>query len=302
MSVQSAGRAGQGRTLRAWVSRLFLGETLAVLSMRLVTYAVVAAIAAILLDIVWKGWGAIGWDFLTGMPRNGGAAGGILPAIVGTLCLTFGSIAAAFPLGVAAAIYLSEYAKPNRLTQLIRMSILTLAGVPSIVFGLFGLGLFVLFCQFGASILAGSLTLACMVLPTIIVASEEALRAVPRAFREGSLALGATQWQSIWTNVLPYSLPGMLTGSILAVGRVAGATAPILLTAAAFFLPRLPNSIFDPVMALPYHLYILSTQHPDMAKVRPLQYGTALTLLALVLLVNFASILLRSWIRRKYRW
>ncbi|MCX7933785.1 MAG: phosphate ABC transporter permease PstA [Planctomycetota bacterium] len=270
--------------------------------MRAATYAIVAIVGYIIFDIVWHGAPAISWEFLTTYPRRGGAEGGILPAIVGTFCLVVVSIAVSLPLGIGAAIYLSEYARQGKMTQLIRMSILTLAGVPSIVFGLFGLGLFVIFCKFGTSILAGSLTLACMVLPTIIVACEEALRAVPMAFRDGSLALGATKWQSIWTNVLPYALPGMLTGSILAVGRVAGETAPILLTVAAFFLSRLPKSIFDQVMALPFHLYILATQHPNAEKVRPLQYGTALPLLALVLMINLAAILLRSHIRKKYRW
>jgi phosphate transport system permease protein len=222
--------------------------------------------------------------------------------LIGTICLIAGTIAVALPLGVAAAIYLSEYARQNRFTQLVRLAIVTLAGVPSIVFGLFGLGLFVLFFKFGTSILAGNLTLACMILPTIIVASEESLRAVPQGFREGSLALGATKWQTIYKNVLPYSLPGMLTGSILGIGRAAGETAPILLTAAAFFLPRLPRSIFDQVMALPYHLYILATQHPDMARVRPLAYGTALVLVALVLGLNLGAIFLRMYFRKKYKW
>jgi phosphate transport system permease protein len=208
----------------------------------------------------------------------------------------------ALPLGMASAIYLSEYARQTFFTRSVRLAIITLAGVPSIVFGLFGLGLFVIFLGFGASILAGSLTLACMVLPTIIVASEEALRAVPQSLREGSLALGATQWQTIWKNVLPYSLSGMLTGSILGIGRAAGETAPILLTVAAFFLPKLPQSIFDQVMALPYHLYILATQHPEAHKVRPLQYGTALVLLALVISLSSGAMLLRSYFRRKYRW
>ena len=176
------------------------------------------------------------------------------------------------------------------------------SGVPSIVFGLFGLGLFVIFLGFGASILSGCLTLACMILPTIIASSEEALRTVPQSLRQGSLALGATKWQTIYKNVLPYSFPGMLTGSILGIGRAAGETAPILLTVAAFYLPRLPKSIFDQVMALPYHLYVLATQYPDAEKIRPMQYGTALVLLALVLGVNLIAILLRLHIRKKYKW
>lgn len=269
---------------------------------RAMTYFIVFVIAFIILKIAWNGLPTISWEFLTTMPKRSGAEGGILPAIVGTLSLVLGTIAVALPLGIATAIYLSEYAKAGRLTRTIRLAIVTLAGVPSIVFGLFGLGLFVIFLGFGASILAGCLTLACMILPTIIVASEEALRAVPQSFREGSLALGATKWQTIRKNVLPYSASGMLTGSILGIGRAAGETAPILLTVAAFYLPKLPKSVFDQVMALPYHLYILATQHPDIAKVKPMQYATALVLLALVLGVNLAAILLRIHIRKKYRW
>ena len=269
---------------------------------RAMTYIIVVVIASIVFKILWNGLPAISWEFLTTMPRRGGAEGGILPAIVGTLLLALGTIAVALPLGMATAIYLSEYAKAGRFTRTVRLAIVTLAGVPSIVFGLFGLGLFVLFLNFGASIIAGCLTLACMILPTIIVSSEEALRAVPLSLREGSLALGATKWQTIYKNVLPYSVPGMLTGSILGIGRAAGETAPILLTVAAFYLPKLPKSIFDQVMALPYHLYVLATQHPDIAKVRPMQYSTALVLLALVLGVNLVAILLRIRIRRKYKW
>jgi phosphate transport system permease protein len=270
--------------------------------MRAVTYIIVFVIAYIVLDIVFNGVPAIRWGFLSGFPRRSGAEGGILPCIVGTICLVVGTIAVALPLGMASAVYLSEYAKQGRFTRTVRLAIVTLAGVPSIVFGLFGLGLFVLFLGFGSSILAGSLTLACMILPTIIVSSEEALRAIPQSMREGSLALGATKWQTIYRNVLPYALPGMLTGSILGIGRAAGETAPILFTVAAFYLPKLPRSVFDQVMALPYHLYILATQHPEADKVRPMQYGTALVLIALVLGVNLVAILLRSRYRKKYRW
>jgi phosphate transport system permease protein len=283
------------------VSRRFR-EVRAFWLLRLMTYAIVFVIGYIVFDIVYHGAPTLSWEFLSGMPRQSGAEGGIFPVIVGTLCLVVGTVIVALPLGMAGAIYLSEYAKQNRLTRIIRLAIVTLAGIPSIVFGLFGLGLFVIFLKFGASILAGSLTLACMVLPIIIVASEEALRAVPQTFREASLALGATHWQTIRKNVLPYAVPGMLTGSILAVGRAAGETAPILLTVAAFYLPRLPRSLFDQVMALPYHLYILSTQLPDLSKVRPMQYGTALVLLILVLGLNLAAILWRSRYRKKYRW
>ena len=277
-------------------------ERIICFGMRLVTYFVVTVIAYMIFCIVARGLPAISWEFLTAMPRQSGAQGGILPAIVGTLLLVTGTIAIALPLGMATAIYLSEYAGQGRFTQMVRLAIITLAGVPSIVFGLFGLGLFVIFLGFGASILSGCLTLACMILPTIIASSEEALRAVPLSLRQGSLALGATKWQTIYKNVLPYSFPGMLTGSILGIGRAAGETAPILLTVAAFYLPRLPKSIFDQVMALPYHLYVLATQHPEADKIRPMQYGTALVLLILVLGVNLIAILLRLHIRKKYRW
>lgn len=277
-------------------------DTLVGWAIRCITYAIVGTIAYIILDIVRKGAPALSWAFLIESPRQGGSEGGIFPAIVGTLYLMTGTVVVALPLGMASAIYLSEYARQDRFTQIMRLAIITLAGVPSIVFGLFGLGLFVLFLHFGASILAGSLTLACMVLPTIIVASEEALRAVPRYLREASLALGAGKWQTIRTNVLPYAIPGMITGSVLSLGRAAGETAPILLTAAAFFLPTLPRSVFDQCMALPYHLYVLATQHPATETVRPIQYGTALMLILLVLGVNMGAILLRIRFRKKYKW
>ena len=269
---------------------------------RLLTYSVVFVIAYIIFRILWNGLPAISWEFLSTAPKNSGAEGGILPAIIGTLILIVGTIAVALPLGMATAIYLSEYAKQGRLSRAMRLAITTLAGVPSIVFGLFGLGLFVIFFGFGASILAGCLTLACMILPTIIASSEQALRSVPQYLREASLALGATKWTTIRKSVLPYSISGMLTGSILGIGRAAGETAPILLTAAAFYLPKLPKSVFDQVMALPYHLYVLSTQHPDISKVRPMQYGTALVLLILVLGVDLVAIVLRVRARKKYKW
>ncbi len=269
---------------------------------RVMTYLIVFVIASIIINILWNGLSVINWEFLTTMPKRSGSEGGILPAIAGTLSLALGTVIVALPLGMATAIYLSEYAKAGRFTRTVRLAIVTLAGVPSIVFGLFGLGLFVIFLRFGASIIAGCLTLACMILPIIIVSSEEALRAVPKSLREGSLALGATKWQTIYKNVLPYSMSGMLTGSILGIGRAAGETAPILLTVAAFYLPKLPKSIFDQVMALPYHLYVLTTQHPDIEKVRPMQYATALVLLVLVLGVNMVAILFRFHIRKKYRW
>lgn len=278
------------------------GEKIIYWLMRGITYLVVFFIAYILIDILIHGLPAISWEFLTAEPEKSGAEGGIMPAILGTLYLVIGTIVVALPLGMFSAIYLTEYAKQTKFTQSIRMAIVTLAGVPSIVFGLFGLGLFVITLDFGASILAGSLTLACMILPTIIVASEESLKAVPQYMREGSLALGATKWETIYKNVLPYALPGMLTGSILGIGRAAGETAPILLTAAAFFLPELPTSVFDQVMALPYHLYILATQHPEAQKILPMQYGTALVLLFLVVGLNLVAIIFRIRVRKKYKW
>ncbi len=279
-----------------------MSERIVYYSMFGVTYAILLVVVYIIADVVVGGWPVLSWEFLTDTPRKSGAEGGIWPVIVGTLYLVLGTVALAMPLGMAGAIYLSEYATQGRLTRMIRVAIVTLAGIPSVVLGLFGLGLFVIFLGFGASILAGSMTLACMILPTIIVASEEALRAVPQSFREGSLALGATKWETIRRNVLPYAVPGMMTGSILGVGRAAGETAPILLTAAAFFLPSLPQSVFDQCMALPYHLYILATQLPDVEKARPMQYGTALVLIAVVLSFNLTAIIIRSYFRRKYRW
>ncbi len=282
--------------------KFFSKESLIVNLVRAATYFIVVVVGYLLLDIIVKGLPTISWDFLSGMPRKSGAEGGIYPAIIGTLYLVLGAISVALPLGMATAIYLSEYAMHGKLNQGIRLAIITLAGVPSIVFGLFGLGLFVLFFGFGASILSGSLTLSFMILPTIIVSSEESLRAVPMGLREASLALGATKWQTVYKSVLPFALPGMFTGSILGIGRAAGETAPILLTVAAFFLPRLPSSIFDQVMALPYHLYVLATQHPDTVKVLPMQYGTALVLIVIVVFLNLAAILLRNHFRKKIQW
>ncbi len=279
-----------------------ISEKIVYYSMLGVTYAILFVVIYIIADVVVGGIGTISWEFLTEAPRKSGEEGGIWPVIVGTLYLVLGTVTFALPLGMAGAIYLSEYATQGRITRMIRIAIVTLAGIPSVVLGLFGLGLFVIFLGFGSSILAGSMTLACMILPTIIVASEESLRSIPQSFREGSLALGATKWETIRSNVLPYAIPGMMTGSILGVGRAAGETAPILLTVAAFFLPTLPTSVFDQCMALPYHLYILATQLPDVDKARPMQYGTALVLIAVVLGFNLAAIFIRSYFRRKYRW
>ncbi len=247
-----------------------------------------------------RGMGVINLEFITSVPRDGMKAGGILPAIVGTLLLTVGTALAAIPVGVGGAVYLSEYARDTRLTRAIRLAIINLAGIPSVVYGLFGLGLFVLFLQFGTSILAGSLTLAIMTLPIIISAAEEALRAVPTEFRTVSVSLGGTRWQGIREIVLPQALPGIITGVILGLLRAAGETAPILFTVAAFYLPRLPQSAFDQTMALPYHLYVISTQVPGMPL--EIQFGTALVLLTLVLSMNIVATTIRSYFRRRRQW
>jgi phosphate transport system permease protein len=257
-------------------------------------------ILLILFFIFYKGIPAISWEFLTGMPENGMKSGGILPAIIGTFLLTLGTAIFSVPLGIGAAIYLSEFAKETRWTKTIRLAIINLSGVPSVVYGLFGLGLFVIFLQFGTSIIAGALTLTIMTLPVIISTAEEALRAVPQSFRVVSISLGATKWQTIRRIVLPQALPGILTGVILGLERAAGETAPILFTAAVFFLPVLPDSIFDPTMALPYHLYVISTQIPGMPV--QIQYGTALVLVVYVLGMNIIATIIRSRARAKRQW
>ncbi|MBN1277258.1 MAG: phosphate ABC transporter permease PstA [Deltaproteobacteria bacterium] len=269
---------------------------------RLAAFSIVAAIALFLLYIIINGIGAVNWEFLSQPPRDSMTKGGIMPAILGTFYLTAGAILISLPLGIASAIFLSEYAKQGSVVRIIRIGINCLAGVPSIVFGLFGLGLFVVFLKFGSCILSGALTLGFLILPTIVGASEEALKAVPQTFREASLGLGVSKWQTILHTVLPNALPGILTGSILGVGRAAGETAPIMFTAAAFFTTRLPKSIFDEVMALPYHLYVLATAGTNIQQTRPLQYGTVLVLVALVLGVDLIAIIIRSYIRKKKRW
>lgn len=263
---------------------------------------VILALAGILLFVFMEGASAISWTFLTDFPRDSMTKGGIFPAIMGTIYLTLGAAMFALPLGVAAAIYLSEYAKEGKLLRVIRLGIHNLAGVPSVVFGLYGLALFCVFMGFGISILSGSLTLGFLILPTIIGAAEEALKQVPASFREASLGLGATKWQTIYKVVLPAAAPGILTGAILGVGRAAGETAPIMFTAATFYSKFMPKSIFDEVMALPYHIYVLATAGTHIDQTRPLQYGTALTLIALVLGLNMIAIVIRARIRRKKKW
>jgi phosphate transport system permease protein len=260
----------------------------------------VLAILTIIAYILVNGWPAISPDFLFSMPSNGMREGGIWPAIVGTVYLTVGTAVIAVPIGLLAAIYLSEYASDSPFTRTIRIAIVNLAGIPSVVYGLFGLALFVLFLGFGSSILASCLTLAIMTLPVIISTAEEALRAVPQSFRVVSVSMGGTRWQTVWRIVLPQALPGILTGVILGLERAAGETAPILFTGAAFFLPQLPKSIFDETMALPYHLFVISTQVPGMP-VR-LQYGTALVLLIFVLAMNLIATFIRSYYRRRRQW
>jgi phosphate transport system permease protein len=277
-----------------------LAQKLGFALLTVLALVVVVPILLVVASIVVRGIGAVSWEFLTAMPRGGMRAGGILPAIVGTLLLTLGTALVAVPIGVGGAIYLSEYARDTALTRAIRLAIVNLAGIPSIVYGLFGLGMFVLFLRFGTSILAGSLTLAIMTLPVIISSSEEALRAVPNEFRLVSASLGGTRLQGIRYIVLPQALPGIITGVILGLLRAAGETAPILFTVAAFYLPRLPRSPLDQTMALPYHLYVISTQVPGMPA--GIQYGTALVLLALVLSLNVLATFIRRHFRRKRQW
>jgi phosphate transport system permease protein len=266
----------------------------------LATLLIVVPVGLIVVIIIQKGLPAISWKFLTDMPREGMRGGGIFPAIIGTVYLVSGAIIFALPIGLSAAIYLSEYAKDNLLTRMIKLAIVNLAGVPSVVYGLFGLALFVVFFKFGASILSGSLTLGIMILPVIITTSREALESVPHSFREASLSLGASKWQTIRHIVLPNAIPGILTGMILGLGRAAGETAPILFTVAAFYLPQLPGSIFDQAMALPYHLYVISTQVPNVEE--KIRYGTALVLLVLVLFMNLVAIIIRYQFRKKKKW
>ena len=266
----------------------------------LVASLTILPIIVILSLLVYRGAAAISWEFISGFPFNGMREGGILPAIIGTFYLTIGTAIFSVPLGIASAVYLSEYSKDTPLTRVIRIAIINLSGIPSVVYGLFGLGLFVLFLKFGTSILSASLTLSIMTLPVIISTSEEALRAVPQPFRTVSISLGATKWQTIRRVVLPEALPGIITGVILGLERAAGETAPILFTGAAFFLPQLPSSVFDATMALPYHLFVISTQIPEMP-IR-IQFGTALVLITFVLGMNLLATMVRSRARAKRQW
>jgi phosphate transport system permease protein len=282
-------RDNRRRAIQAGVFWLFRGAVL----------VNAAALTVIIGFLLMNGLSAINWEFLTEAPRNSMTEGGIFPCILGTFLLSFGSMVVALPLGVASAIYLHEYARPGRLLRLIRLGISNLAGVPSVVFGLFGLAFFVTVLHLGVSIAAGALTLGALTLPVVIGTTEEALRSVPQTYREASLGLGATKWQTISKVVLPAALPGILTGSILGISRAAGETAAIMFTAAVFYTPLIPTSILDDVMALPYHIYVLATAGTEIEKTRHLQYGTALVLIALVLGMNLIAIFIRARLQRR---
>lgn len=277
-----------------------LEQRLGYAGLAIVSLVTVLPIVALILYIIAAGLPAVNLSFLVEFPRNGMREGGIMPAILGTLYLTLGTAAFSIPPGVAAAVYLAEYARDTRWTRVIRIAMINLAGIPSVVYGLFGLGLFVIFLHFGTSILAASLTLSIMTLPVIISTTEEALRSVPNEFRVLSISLGASRWQTTWRVVLPQAVSGIVTGIILGLERAAGETAPILFTGAAFFLPRLPSSPMDPTMALPYHLFVISTQVPGMPL--QVQYGTVLVLLAFVLGMNLVATLIRTRARARRYW
>lgn len=268
---------------------------------RLLSYSVALLLFFILGFILVKGIGVINWDFLTQSPTDGMTKGGIWPAIVGTFYLMVGSALFAFPVGVMSGIYMNEYASKGKLVSFIRMMTNNLAGIPSIVFGLFGMAFFVNYLSFGDSILAGSLTLGLLALPIVIRTTEEAFKDIPDSYREGSLALGATKAQTIWNVLLPMAMPRIITGLILSLGRVSGETAPILFTCAAYFLPKLPTSVFDQCMALPYHLYVVATSGTDIEAQLPIAYGTAFVLIMLVLVMNLAANAIRKYFENKLK-
>ena len=278
-----------------------LSQRIAFLLFKTLGIVVVGILIWILGFIIYNGVSVISWEFLSTAPTEGMTAGGIFPAIVGTIYLVIGSIVFAFPLGVMSAIYTSEYAGKGWIVKFIRIMTNNLASIPSIVFGLFGMALFVNTLNFGDSIIAGSLTLGLLVLPLVIRTTEEALNAVPTAMRTASLALGASKLQTIFRVVLPMAYPNIITGLILSIGRVSGETAPILFTVEAYFLPKLPESIFDQVMALPYHLYVVATSGTDIEAARPIAYGTALVLIAIVLVMNLLANLLRTYFTKKLK-
>jgi phosphate transport system permease protein len=278
-----------------------LAENLAFWTFRILSFSVIGILFTILGFILYHGIGVISWDFITKMPEDGMTKGGIYPAIIGTLCLIGGSIAIAFPIGVMSGIYINEYTKKGFFRSFIQLMTSNLSGIPSIVFGLFGMSLFVNQLGFGDSILAGSLTLGLLVLPIVIRTTEESLKAVDNSFRHASLALGATKLQTIGKVTLPIALPNIITGLILSIGRVSGETAPILFTVAAYFLPKLPTSIFDQVMALPYHLYVISTSGTNITESRSMAYGTAVVLILIVLILNLTASAIRKYLGKKYK-
>ena len=281
--------------------RTRMTQQVAFWTIRLLGFVVVGILVWIQGFIIVNGAGVLSWDFLTQAPTEGMTSGGIFPAVVGTLCLVVGSMVFAFPLGVMAGIYMNEYTKDHWTVRLIRVVTNNLSGIPSIVFGLFGMALFVNTLGFGDSIIAGSLTLGLLVLPIVIRTTEEALKAVPDSYRSGRVALGASKLQTIFRVILPSAFPNIITGLILAIGRVSGETAPILFTAVAYFLPKLPTSIFDQVMALPYHLYVIATSGTDIEASRPIAYGTALVLIIIVLAMNLLASFIRKRVSRKQR-
>lgn len=278
-----------------------ISEFIAFNIFRLLSLIIVLVLVAILSFIVVRGANVINWEFLTAMPKEGMTQGGIFPAIVGTVCLVGGSMLFAFPLGVLSGIYLNEYMRDGWFKRFMKLMTNNLAGVPSIVFGLFGMSLFVNTLGFGDSILAGSLTLGLLSLPVIIRTTEEALKSIDNTYREGSYALGATKLQTIRRVVLPMAYPNIITGFILSVGRVSGETAPILFTVAAYFLPKLPSGIFDQVMALPYHLYVITTSGTDVEASRGMAYGTALVLIMMVLILNITATIVRKKLNKKLK-
>ena len=276
-------------------------QRIAFLLFRFFSLFIAFILFAILGFIIYKGVGVLSWDFLTEAPSDGMTSGGIFPAIVGTLYLMLGSAIVAFPIGIMSGIYMNEYASKGWVVRFIRLMTNNLSGVPSIVFGLFGMALFVKYLEFGDSILAGSLTLGLLSLPLVIRTTEEALKDIPNSMREGSLALGASKLQTIWKIILPMGMPRIITGLILSLGRVSGETAPILFTCAAYFFPQLPTSIFDQCMALPYHLYVISTSGTDIEAQQPIAYGTALVLIIIIFIINLLSGALRRYFENKLK-
>ncbi|UQZ90328.1 phosphate ABC transporter permease PtsA [Deltaproteobacteria bacterium Smac51] len=277
-------------------------QAVALTMVRLSALTVLGTLAFIITFVVWQGAGSLNWEFLSQFPRESMTAGGVFPAILGTLALAAGALLIALPLGCGAAVFLSEYARPGPLMTVIRLGVSNLAGVPSVVFGLFGLALFVGQFGFGRSLLSGCLTLALLILPTVTAASEEALRQVPLTFREAATALGAGKWQAIRQVILPAALPNMLTGAILSLGRAAGETAPIMFTAAAAYTLAMPDSVFSEVMALSTHIYNLATSGTHIEATRPLQYGSVLVLLSLTLGLSLCAIILRARLRKERQW